>query len=284
MARIRDFESWMSNFKDSIADYKFYVDFPKILANIDSIKVELNILNSLVGSKSIEYDFLSLVYKYPEVLKCIPILIAVRLNEIKAKDEDGEYTYNFNRQNLPIEQYVVFMKKIGLFDLLSNHIVNNLVDYVLGVETGLDSNARKNRGGILMENLVESYIKKTGCNYCKEMTIKNVQKKWNIDLSNLSNNGKATKKFDFVVESKGQIYGLEVNFYSSSGSKLNETARSYKMLAAESKNLKGFKFVWITDGMGWKAAKNNLRETFDALENLYCINDLENGILEQILL
>ena len=154
----------------------------------------------------------------------------------------------------------------------------------MGVETGLDSNARKNRGGKAMESLVESHIRKTGCTYFTEMCISDIQNKWGLDLSRLSNDGRAVKRFDFVVESKGQIFGFEVNFYSGGGSKLNETARSYKMLAEESRNIERFKFVWITDGIGWKSARGNLRETFDVLDNLFSINDLENGVLEKILL
>ncbi len=143
----RDFTIWMSEFRDSIADYGYYTNFEKVYKNIDGIKVELNILNSLVGSKNIESDFETLVRKYPETLKCIPLLLAVRANEIYAIDIDGEFTYEFKQPNLSVEQYKVFMRKTGLFDLMTNHIVNNLVDYATGVETGLDSNGRKNRGG-----------------------------------------------------------------------------------------------------------------------------------------
>ena len=158
----RDFKAWLSEFRNSIADYGYYVDFKKIYRNIDNIKIELNILNSLIGSKNIESDFEVLIKKYPEVLKCIPLLLAVRTNEIYAIDGDGEFTYQFRTPNLSIEQYKIFMRKTGLFDLIQNHIINNIIDYVTGVETGLDSNARKNRGGHLMENLVESFIKKSG--------------------------------------------------------------------------------------------------------------------------
>ncbi len=158
----RNFNNWLSGFRDSIADYGYYVDFEKVYGNVDTIKIELNILNSLIGSKSIEKDFETLVDKYPEVLKCIPLLLAVRANEIYAVDGDGEFTYNFKKPNLSIEQYEIFMRKTGLFDLMENHIINNIVDYATGVETGLDSNGRKNRGGHLMENLVESFIKKAG--------------------------------------------------------------------------------------------------------------------------
>ena len=135
----RNFSTWLSGFRDSISDYSYYVNFEKVYRNVDAIKVELNILNSLIGSKNIENDFEVLVKKYPETLKCIPVLLAVRANEIYAIDGDGEYTYNFNKPNLSIEQYIVFMRKTGLFDLIANHVVNNLVDYATGVETGLDS-------------------------------------------------------------------------------------------------------------------------------------------------
>jgi type II restriction enzyme len=156
----RDFKEWFSTFRESIANYGYYVDFDKIHKNIDEIKVELNILNSLVGSKNIEKDFEDIITKYPETLKCIPLLLAVRSNEISVTDADGEYNFSFRKQNYSIDDYKMFMRKTKLFDLLENHIVNNLVDYATGVETGLDSNGRKNRGGHLMENLVEGYIQK----------------------------------------------------------------------------------------------------------------------------
>nr|WP_275542180.1 DpnII family type II restriction endonuclease [Helicobacter sp. 12S02634-8] len=118
--------------------------------------------------------------------------------------------------------------------------MSNLVDYATGVETGLDSNARKNRGGHLMENLVEGYIQKAGFikdkNYFKEMYINQMQKKWSLDLSAISNQGKMEKRFDFVIKTDEQIYVIETNFYASNGSKLNETARSYKTLSPRSQN------------------------------------------------
>ena len=279
----RNFLEWFSKFKSSISDYSYYIDFNKVYRNVDSIKIELNILNSLISSKNIETDFKNIVKEYPGTLKCLPILLAVRVNEIYTIDKDGEYLYNFDKQNYTLDQYVVFMKKTGLFDLLKNHLINNLYDYVTGVETGLDSNGRKNRGGRLMENLVESFLKKSNVHeYYKEMYRSKIENKWNIDLSNISNQGKAEKRFDFVVKTSKMIYGIETNFYSSSGSKLNETARSYKTLAQETESINGFTFVWITDGNGWTNAKNNLEETFDIMEHIYNINDLKNGIIDKI--
>lgn len=288
----RDFITWLSGFRDSIADYGYYIDFEKVHRNVDRIRVELNILNSLIGSKNIETDFENLLRKYPEVLKCIPLLLAVRANEIYCQDENGGYLFQFNFGKCPpnshahYERYKYFMRETGLFDLLKNHIVNNLVDYATGVETGLDSNGRKNRGGHLMEDLVESFIQKAGfvkdVNYFKEVYIHQITNKWNIDLSAISNQGKMEKRFDFVVKTANMIYGIETNFYGGGGSKLNETARSYKTLALETEEIDGFTFVWFTDGKGWTSARNNLEETFDVMEHIYNIKDLENGIISEV--
>ncbi len=282
----RDFHTWLSNFRYSIADFGYYIDFNKVYNNVESIKIELNILNSLISSKNIEADFENLIKKYPETLKCIPILLAVREYEIFAGENGDVKLYTFNKQINTIEDYKLFMRKTGLFDLLSNHIINNLYDYVTGVETGLDSNGRKNRGGHQMEDLVESYIQKAGfkrdVNYFKEMYVSEVSRKWNIDLSAVSNQGKMEKRWDFVVKTDNCIYLIETNFYGSGGSKLNETARSYKTIATEMKNVKGAKFIWFTDGAGWKSAARNLEETFDVLDDIYSINDMQNGIMTEV--
>lgn len=283
----RNFNNWLSNFRESIADYNYYIDFPKIYRNIEAIKIELNILNSLIGSTNIENDFENLISKYPEVLKCIPLLLAVRSQQIYAVDGDGAFHYNFNKMLLPAKQYKIFMQKTGLFDLISKHLINNLVDYATGVETGLDSNGRKNRGGHLMENLVESYIQKAGFiknkNYFKEMYIHQISGKWGLNLAAISNQGKMEKRFDFVIKCPNAVYGIETNFYGSGGSKLNETARSYKTLAQEANTVDGFTFVWFTDGKGWSSARNNLEETFDIMEHIYNIQDLENNIINEVI-
>lgn len=289
---MRNFNTWLAGFRDSIADYGYYIDFEKVHRNVDVIKVELNILNSLIGSKNIKEDFKELIKKYPEVLKCIPLLLAVRANEIYCQDENGGHLYqfdygkNYQDSHAHYERYAYFMEHTGLFDLLENHIINNLVDYATGVETGLNSNGRKNRGGHLMENLVESFIKKAGFikdeTYFKEMYIHQITERWDVDLSAISNQGKTEKRFDFVIKTENMIYGIETNFYSSGGSKLNETARSYKTLALETDTIGGFTFVWFTDGKGWTSARNNLEETFDVMDHIYNIKDLENGVITEV--
>ena len=282
----RNFNDWISKFKTSISDYTYYVDFEKIYKNVDKVKVELNILNSLIGSKNIEEEFQNILIKYPETLECIPLLLAVRSREIFVKDEINEYLFKFDKMVYSIKDYIKFMRESGLFDLLQNHIINNLYDYVLGIEVGLDSNGRKNRGDHLMENLVESYIIKAGyeknVNYFKETYLKDIEKKWNLDLNEMSGHNTSTKRFDFVIKTDKQVYVIETNFYSSGGSKLNETARSYKMLAQESKKVDGVTFIWFTDGTGWVSARKNLEETFNELETMYNIDDLDNGILNQL--
>lgn len=159
-----------------------------------------------------------------------------------------------------MNDYIKFMRESGLFDLLQNHIINNLYDYVLEIKAGY----------------------KKDINYYKEMYLKDIEKKWGLDLSEMSGNDTSTKRFDFVIKTDYQVYVIETNFYSNGGSKLNETARSYKMLAQESKKVDGVTFIWFTDGTGCNSAKKNLEETFNELETMYNINDLENRILNNL--
>lgn len=283
----RDFDEWLLTFTDSIANYKYYIDFETVYKNAEMYKIELNMLNSLIGSKNIENDFRILIEKYPEVIKCIPILLAVRQSEIIVLDDnENKFEYSFRKMNYNKEQYIIFMRETGLFELLEEHLINNLYDYVLGVECGLNSNARKNRGGHLMEDVVEKFIQNAGFKkdktYFKEMYLQDIEEKWKLDMSFISNQNQATKRFDFVIKTNKNIYGIETNFYVSGGSKLNETARSYKMIAEESDKVYGFEFVWFTDGMGWISARNNLKETFDNMEHIYNIADMKNEIIKKI--
>jgi len=275
----RDFNKWFATFQTTNRTFSYWVNFEKVLKNADSVKVELNILNSLIGSRNIEKEFIEIIRKYPECLKCIPLLLAIRSSEI----EHIEGIYKFTERSAQSEffneqsKYIEFMDKTGLFAIMQNRTVKNLYDYVVGIEVGLDTNARKNRGGALMARIVSDYFDDNGIAYEKELTTVKIEKNFGIDLSPITNSGKSIKRFDFVVHNGGVVYGIEVNFYSSQGSKLNETARSYKEIAVRSRSIPNFEFVWITDGVGWKGAKNNLQETFDNFENIYNISDLQRG-------
>lgn len=288
MEQIRNFDEWLSTMTDSIADWTYYVDFPKVYKNVNEIKIPLNIMNSLLGSKNIRSEFLELLDKYPEILKAIPIIVAKRLNDtILVKDVEKDFHFKFKKPNYSPEEYADFMEKSGVFDLLSNHLVANLFDYVTGVEVGMDTNGRKNRTGHTMENIVQSYLEQEGfvmgVNLFKEIYQNEVEQLFNVDLSAITNEGNTSKRFDFVIKRDSTVYLIETNFYSGGGSKLNETARSYKMITEEAKTIPNVEFIWFTDGQGWFQAKKNLRETFEVLPYLYNINDLKNGILKELL-
>lgn len=283
----KNYEQLLSSFKDNIASYEEYNNFEKVYENIAKYKKELSLINTLVGSNDIKNDFITLIKKYPECLKVVPLLLAIRKTEIKINDANIDYIFNFNKISYPLELYALFMEKCGLFNLLSKRLINNIYDYIIGIEVGLDSNSRKNRIGTTMENIVESYLQKAGLKkgvtYFKEMYANEIEDRFNIDLSNLTKSGKTNKRFDFVIYYNSQVYSIECNFYSSQGSKLNETARSYKDLALSSKNIQGFKFIWITDGMGWHNCKTNLKDTYEVMDHLFNLNDLENNILLKLL-
>lgn len=283
----RDFETWFSTFRKSISSFSYYVDFDTVYKNAEIYKVELNILNSLIWSKDVKSDFIKLIDEYPKVLQCVPILLAVRQSEIFVLDESWkEWLFDFRKKNYSSEDFAVFMEKTWLFDLFQNHLINNCYDYVLWVECWLNSNARKSRWWDLMENLVEwfliqSWLKKN-VNYFKEMKASDIKKYFWIDLGTITNQWTTEKRFDFVVKRDDCVYWIETNFYATWGSKLNETARSYKMLSEEAKSLQWFKFIWVTDWDWWKFAKNNLKETFDVLPTMYNIKDLENWIMKEV--
>lgn len=180
-----------------------------------------------------------------------------------------------------VEDYASFLKESGLFDLISNRKIKNLVDYAIGIEAGLDSNSRKNRGGKIMEDIVEEFFKLAKINYHKQMKYKDIDEMYGTNLCSI---GKATKKFDFVYKSKNdnKVIVMEVNYYGTQGSKPNETSKSYIELNKEINSLNDVKFVWITDGNGWNKSRLNLEDAYDNIEHLYTIKDLENGILEKL--
>ena len=275
----RDFEEWLKTFRRSINGYDYYADCKKILRNAAKLEVELHILNVLIGAEDIEAKFQDIITRYPECLKAIPILLAVREHEIYCQDRNGSYTYSFDMPNQTIEQYTYFMRETGLFDILREKKTASLYGYVMGVEAGLDSNGRKNRGGHQMEKLIESYLVKEGVTYRKEITTTEIQQEWGI---NLPSGTAQNKRWDFAVRTDKRVYVMETNFYASGGSKLNETARSYRLIADETREIDGLIFVWITDGKGWLSAKHNLQETFSIMDTLYNITDLEHGIFRDL--
>lgn len=279
----RNFDTWLNSMKNSISDYSYYTDFNKVDMNVNSMLDGLNYLNTLAGMKSdIENKFIDIVNEHNEVIKCLPILLATRQKMIiTIKD-----TIDFSNFNQPIEDYVSFMNKSGLFDMLSNLDKNGLIPYVRGVEVGLDSHARKNRAGHLMENIVEHFIREAGfkynVDYFKEISSKKILKKFNIDSSELFATD-ANKRFDFVVEGKSKkIYLIETNFYGSKcGSKASEIARDYSRAFDIASLNNGFDFIWIADGKCWNECKKDIKSVFDKTDCVFNINDMSNGKLKK---
>lgn len=287
----RSFEDIMSNLKTTIAGFDFYTDFKKVFQNVEDISISLNLMNSLLNTGD-DFDkrFISLIHKYPDVLKSIPILLAVRDNKLPVLEKGEVNEYRFDKLTNEDETYLRFMEKTGLRKLISEGKVKNLVDYVTGVEVGLDSNARKNRTGTAMENLVESYLRSVpNLEVIRQASTKTIKEKFhfdgleNVKLSDGSDSKKAEKRFDFACRYDDVIYLIETNFYGSGGSKLNETARSYQEIAEQLKKIPGCHFIWITDGVGWKSAKGNLQESYQHQKSLLTIHDLEFDGLKTII-
>lgn len=300
----RQFDEWVATFTDTIVDWSYYVDFAKIYEHMSDLMVRANLhlLNTLIGSANVREDFIKLYSCYPDILKVIPIILAIRLESTGRgknkryqltpireyrKEDLIKYDFDFYQPNYPIDSYADFLEKTGVFDLLSSHLTSNLQDYVYGVEVGLDSNGRKNRTGKIMESLVESEIIKAGFikgeSYYSQISSKLIQEKWGVDLASITNGGKNNKKFDFAIRNNEHVYLIEVNFYSKSGSKPNETARSYINLAEKIGNLPNVTFIWITDGAGWLKSRSNLEEVFDKLLTLYNLNDIRDHSFKELL-
>lgn len=279
---MRDFETRFKTFKPSLTTYEYFTDFKKVFSSVEKHSKEIEVLNELVGAEDIEKRFIKICETKPFALRILPLLIGCRDEKIQINDFKGARSYDFDIINLSPKDYLTFAKRTGILDLLQNKIKGNLKDYLIGVEVGMDTNARKNRTGKIMESLVEQYLIKAGLirdlDYFCQLNKSKVESMFSLDLSQISNNDKTEKRFDFVVKKNNEIYAIEVNFYNSNGSKINETARSYKNLTIESKNIPHFHFIWVTDGKGWNAAKNNLIETFDVLDDVYNINDLDNNV------
>lgn len=268
-----DFEVFMSQLKETNATLGFYCDFKKINSNVEAIAIKLNQLNYLIGQDDLDAAIRRLWEENPKVFSVLDILIAVRTaDNKKAILEDGRVEL-ISRMFESVDGVIEYIHGTGLHDVLHNKQIKNLVDYVFGVETGLDTNARKNRSGHLMENQVATLFQKAGIPYRQEV--------YSTEYPELAVLGEDKKRFDFVIETNTNKYLIEVNFYSGGGSKLNEVARAYSELSPKINALEGFNFVWITDGVGWNSARNKLEEAFYTIPNIFNLTTI-NKFIEQI--
>lgn len=268
-----EFKAFMSQLIETNAPLSFFSDFEKITANVDAISIKLNQLNYLVGKDNMEEAVRRLWDENPKVFSVLDILIAVRASDKKkAIARNGQIQLIENFFKTP-EGVIEYLEDTGLKQVLQDKHVTNLVDYVFGVETGLDTNARKNRSGDIMGNKVAEIFQEKGIDFRREV--------YSTEFEEMKCLGEDRKRFDFVIETETKTYLIEVNFYSGGGSKLNEVARAYSELAPKINQFDNYEFVWITDGVGWNSARSKLEEAFYAIPSVYnltTINDFLSNI------
>ena len=265
------FEQFMSQLKETNQTLDFFCDFEKITNNVENIKLSLCMLNSLIGTTNLRRSVETIWNRDRSAFNVMNILIAVRSDGNKKVLNSLGKTVDIESLFTSIDGVMEFLNNTGLAEVFISQKVTNLIDYVFGVETGLDTNARKNRSGHVMENMVAEIFNKHHINYRQEV----YSSEW-PDITYAL--GDDEKRFDFVVETPQKKYLIEVNFYSSGGSKLNEVARSYSDIAPKINSVPGFEFVWITDGIGWNSAKNKIQEAFNIIPMIYNLTNIKDFI------
>jgi len=273
MVVMKDFDLFISQLKETNQTLDFFCDFEKIGRNVDDIKLSLCMLNSLIGTSDLRKSVETIWNRDKTAFSVLPILIAVRDEGSKKVLDSLNNIVDIKTFFGSVNRVIEFLENTGLADLFRNRTIKDLVDYVFGIETGLDTNARKNRSGHIMENTVAKIFKDNNIKYCQEI----YSSKWQAITDVL---GGDEKRFDFVIEKNSKTYLIEVNFYSEGGSKLNEVARSYSEIAPKINTVKGFEFVWITDGIGWESAKNKLQEAYNKIPRIYNLTDINDFIKE----
>jgi DpnII restriction endonuclease. len=265
-----DFKIFLSQLKETNTTLDSFVDFKKINKNVSSISIKLNQLNYLIGKDDLKKAIGELYKENSKVFEVLDILIAVRKKDkkkvVNSKDEIVSIENYFTSPELIYE----YIKGTGLESVFKDKNITNLVDYVFGIEVGLDTNARKNRGGTNMEKIVANIFKKNNINYKEQVSSK--------DLKDIDSLGEDIKRFDFSIKTKCKTYLIETNFYNGGGSKLNEVARSYSDLCPKINKYKNYEFVWITDGIGWLSAKNKIEEAFNIIPKVYNLNSINEFI------
>lgn len=267
---MKDFNLFMSQLQETNQTLDFFCDFDKISANVAEVEISLNTLNYLLGKEDLTKAVEEIWQRDSTVFEILGILIAVRDEGHKPVVDDKGNVVLLKSYFESCANVVKFLQGTGLADIFISRRIKNLVDYVFGIETGLDTNARKNRSGHIMENSIAEIFKRNGIKYRQEV--------YSSEFPELSVLGADEKRFDFLVETPKKKYLIEVNFYSGGGSKLNEVARAYTELAPKVNSVKGFEFVWITDGIGWKSARNKLEEAYNTIPSVYNLTSIGSFI------
>lgn len=269
----KDFNKFMSQLQETNQTLDFFCDFDKIAANVDNIKLSLCMLNSLIGTTDLRKSVETIWKRDSSAFSVMDILIAVRSEGKKIVLNSSGDSIIIDRLFTSVDGVMEYLEGTGLADLFRKKKITDLVDYVFGIETGLDSNARKNRSGHVMEGMVANILSDNGIEFRQEV--------YSTEWPNLQRVlGDDEKRFDFVIKTSKKTYLIEVNFYSGGGSKLNEVARSYSDIAPKVNSVTDFEFVWITDGIGWKSAKNKLQEAYNIIPSIYNLTSIKDFLQE----
>lgn len=281
----KDFEVLIGTLKNSIKTWEYFVNWNKVFTNSSDLEIILNKLNYLLGKDNLKEEFNKLYDTNPDISKALPVLLAVRERKIEVFNKitkDSEF-FDFSGKEKNVSKYFYFFEKSGLSRLFQKDGVKNLVDYVMGIEVGLDSNGRKNRCGNIMEGIIEIYVKdfcaKNSFEYLRQANSKKIKSIWNCNV----HVDKSSRSFDFAIYNpkNKKIKLLETNFYNGGGSKLKAVCGEFKSLYTELKN-QDIDFIWITDGLGWNTSKRPLEETYNHNEYVFNLHMIEEGILDQL--
>ena len=280
----KDFNNFISTLKNSIKTWDYFVNWNKVFSNSSEIEIVLNKLNYLLGKDDLKGEFIRLYSSNPDIMKAFPVLLAVREKELEIYDKEDKTSqfFNFKKDKSP-EEYYEFFEKSGIIKLFKDKRIKNLVDYTIGVEVGLDSNGRKNRGGQLMESIVgafvEDFCKEKGFEYIAQARATKIKEKWDMTVRV----DKSERSFDFAIfnPKTKNIKLIETNFYNGGGSKLKAVCGEFKSLYTELKE-QNIDFIWVTDGLGWYTTKRPLEETYNHNDYVFNLTSLEKGVLKEL--
>lgn len=281
----KNFNNLITTFKSSIKTWDYFVNWKKVFSNSSDLEIALNKLNYLLGKDNLRDEFKKLYSSNPDIVRALPVLLAVRENKLEVFDKVTKNLefFDFSGKEKTPDKYYEFLEKSGLARLFQKDGVKNLVDYVIGVEVGLDSNGRKNRGGSLMEEIVKSFIRdfcnKNGFEYLTQARATTIKNKWGLHIKV----DKSERSFDFAIfnPKNKRIKLFEANFYNGGGSKLKAVCGEFRSLHTELKE-QNIDFIWITDGLGWHTTKRPLEETYNHNDYVFNLNMLETGVLDKL--
>ena len=274
----------ISNLKETIKSWDYFVNWKKVIKNYHDVETSLNLLNTLIGKENIEEEAKQLLTEYPKIIGVIPALLALREKKIGLlADIKSFQTKEFNfSKGISVDDATLFLKRSGFLDLISDRSIKSIPDYFIGVEVGLDTNGRKNRSGTAMETLIEFFVsdicKRNNWEYIPQATADKIKSKWGKNITVK----KSSKRIDFAINTPNKLYLIETNFYGGGGSKLKSTAGEYADIYHQWTN-DGHQFIWITDGLGWKSTTRPLRDTFNSTDYILNIDMVQKGVLEELL-